>query len=85
MAKRDQVRRFLGGHYPRDAGDAEHVAFLGEALAEELVWSCVGEVNEAACCCGSSCDGFFGDLGHVHGLGRGEVREVGVGGCWKGR
>ena len=35
VAQRDQVAGFLGGHDAGDAGDAQHIAFLGGARFDQ--------------------------------------------------
>lgn len=84
VAKRDDVGGALGGHDPGDAGDAEHVAFVGGlAFAQEVPRPGVGEEHVAAGSGLAGGDLFVVDLGHVDGLRGGEMGEIGVGSRWQ--
>ena len=82
VAQRDQVAGFLGGHDAGDAGDAQHVAFLGGARFDQrqgfrLHFDAAGGHGDAVR------GGFGADVHHV-GLALGvEVGEgAGGGGFW---
>jgi len=80
MTQRHDIRRPLGGHDARDAGDAEDVALACAAavFAEELPGPGVGEGDDAGGGCEALGDGLLVDRGHVDFVRGGEVREVRV-------